>query len=218
MQTDYTCGLIDLQTFNSIPNIDSSNNLIHIDSDKVIEIPEGSYEIDDLADFIQNELLKENEDSVFLLTANNSTLKSEILCSYSIDFSRECSIGGLLGFGRVKLNKNVQYTSTFPVNIVKVNTIHVECNIVYGSYLNNKYVHTIHEFSPDVPPGYKIAEVPRNVIYLPVNVRRITSVTLKLVDQDGTLVNFRVDKKPAAYKLSCKNKAYLKSIGLTLKQ
>ncbi len=49
----------------------------------------------------------------------------------------------------------------------------------------------MHEFSPAVGPGYKIIEAPRNVIYLPVNVKQITSITLKLIDQDGDLINFR---------------------------
>jgi hypothetical protein len=57
--------------------------------------------------------------------------------------------------------------------------------------MNNKPVHTIHEFSPDVLPGYKINEVPKNIIYLPLNTNSISSVTLELVDQDGNLIDFR---------------------------
>lgn len=41
------------------------------------------------------------------------------------------------------------------------------------------------------PQGYKIVEVPANVIYLPVNAKRLSSITLKITDQEGNLVNFR---------------------------
>ncbi len=48
---DYVCGLVDFQTYNSIPNVDVTNNLFHI-GDEIIEIPVGSYEIDDIYQII----------------------------------------------------------------------------------------------------------------------------------------------------------------------
>lgn len=61
------------------------------------------------------------------------------------------------------------------------------------SYINNKQAYTVHEFSSIVASGYKIVEVPANIIYLPLNTRRISNLPVKLVDQDGNLINF---KKP----------------------
>ena len=78
-----------------------------------------------------------------------------------------------------------------PVSILKVNALRVECNITTGAYINQNKVHTIHEFFPAVPPGYKIIEVPKQIIYLPISVKSIDHLQLKLVDQDGDLVNFR---------------------------
>ena len=49
----------------------------------------------------------------------------------------------------------------------------------------------LHEFFPAVPIGYKIIEVPSQVIYLPVTVKNIDKLQLRIVDQDGDLVNFR---------------------------
>ena len=73
---------------------------------------------------------------------------------------------------------------------MRVNVVRVECNIIASAYINNKPSHTLHQFSPNVGPGYKIVVVPRNVIYLPVNIKRKSLVTLKLVDQYGVLINF----------------------------
>ena len=53
LSTDYICGLIDFHTYNSIPNIDQRNNLIHV-GDLIVKIPDGSYEIDDIISILQN--------------------------------------------------------------------------------------------------------------------------------------------------------------------
>lgn len=193
LDTEYVCGLIDFQTYNSIPNVDSSNNLLHI-GDKVITLPEGSYEIEDINKYLQNSLPKGYN---CILKANNNTLRSEIKSNMEINFNKNNSIGSLLGFSRLTngypniLKSNKLYESNLPVNIIKVNVIRVGCNITASSFINNKPDHTIHEFSPMVGPGYKIVEVPQNVVYLPVTVKRITSIAIKIVDQNDNIVNFR---------------------------
>ena len=100
-------------------------------------------------------------------------------------------MGRLLGFTSRILEASSQHSSDLPVKILKVNALKVECNITSGAYINNQKVHTIHEFFPRVPPGYKIIEVPSHVIYLPVNVTSIDHLQIRIVDQDGNLVNFR---------------------------
>lgn len=187
---NYVCGLIDFQTYNSIPNIDKTNNLIHI-GNRIIEIPIGSYEINDIAKYIEKELEKHDGKNKIMITANNNTLKSMIECTKKVFFNKEHSVGSLLGFSSRELTANTIHTSDLPVNINKVNAIRLECNIISGSYINNTKVHTLHEFAPRVGPGYKIIEVPQNVIYFPVNVKQLTSLTITLLDQDGDIIDFR---------------------------
>lgn len=190
LKTDYVCGLIDFQTYNSIPNVDSKNNLFHI-GDTIVKIPEGSYEINDISESVKRQLKKIHNNAVVIIKANNNTLKSEVRSTEKMFFNKKDSIGSLLGFSKRVLEPNISYESDLPVNIIRVNVIRIECNIVSGSYINNTQVHTLHEFSPKVGPGYKIIEVPKNVIYLPVNAQRIESLTLRLIDQNGDLINFR---------------------------
>lgn len=185
---NYVLGLVELLTFNSIPNIDVGNNKFYV-ADKVFTIPEGSYEIEDIEMYLQGALSPLG--IVIEIKPNNNTLRSEITCNRSINFQPNDSIGRLLGFAPRVLEANTTHTSDLPVSILKINALKVECNITGGAYANERQVHTIHEFFPAVPPGYKIIEVPSHVIYLPIAVRAIHYLQLRLVDQDGDLVNFR---------------------------
>lgn len=232
---EYICGLIDLQTFNSIPNVDETNNLFyygheHLKADvdivkrstnlhyigednniaeniaatektsivkkkrqlECIQIPTGSYEIKDLAKYLQSHL---NKNVVLSLEGNKNTLQCELLCSQPVNFSKPNTIGSLLGFKRNEvLKENVLHESSAPADILKVNVIRIECDIIKGSYFNNQPCHAIHEFSPKVPPGYKIIEVPQNVIYFPVTVKSLREINLSIVDQQNRLVNFRGER------------------------
>lgn len=182
----YALGLIDLLTFNSIPNIDNSCNSLII-GNQTVKLPTGSYEITDIDQYIQKVI----KNTQFSLTANNNTLKSNIISNKEIDFRIENSIAPLLGFTKIVLPADQLHISSNPVKILKFNAIRVECNITTGAYLNDSKVHTIHEFFPTVPPGYKIIEVPSKIIYQPISVKIIEYIQLKIVDEHGDPIDFR---------------------------
>lgn len=188
---NYVLGLVELLTFNTIPNIDKDNNKFYIleEEDDPIVLPVGSYEIEDIEKYLQKHLASKN--ITLNLKANNNTLHSSIECSHKVDFRPRDSLGRLLGFVPRILNSNTLYESDHPVNILKINSLRVECNITAGAYLNGEKVHTIHEFFPAVPPGFKIIEIPAQVIYLPITVKTINTIQIRIVDQDGHSVNFR---------------------------
>jgi hypothetical protein len=219
-EQEYVLGLINFESFNSIPNVEEGcNKFYYIDektSHKVgITIPTGSYEISDLQKYLrrlggdtrgaQEDDINDNDElnpisrnafkikHNFLITIqpNNNTLHSELKCSKDVDFTPADSIGSILGFNKRKLSKYQSHVSDNTVNILKVNTIKIECNIVTSSYINGKPNHVIHTFFPTVPPGFKIVETPANIIYLPINTRLIDNISLKIVDQNGKLINFR---------------------------
>lgn len=185
---NYVLGLVEFFTFHSIPNVDKSNNKFHVGG-KLITVPTGSYEIEDIEKYLQKQLTEKKIS--FRLQPNNNTLSSVVKCSEEIDFTPKDSIGRLLGFTQRKLSPNTEHSSDQPVKILKVNSLRIECNITTGAYINNQSVHTIHQFFPAVPPGYKIIEVPSHVIYLPISTKLIDYIQLRVVDQDGDLVNFR---------------------------
>ena len=185
---NFVIGLVDLYTYNSIPNIYSGCNKLYV-GEKTFVIPDGSYEIDELEKYLREIL---TEDNITLsLKANNSTLTCEIKCSEKINFEKSDSIYRLLGFKNKILDANTIHISDEPIKILKSNALRIECNIIDCSYVNGKKSYTIHEFFPVVPAGYKIVEIPSEIIYLPIRSHIIDNIQIRIIDQDGDLIDFR---------------------------
>lgn len=188
----YEIALLNFETFYSIPNVDESNNQFHYGEASVIDIPTGTYEVADLHTLLKT-ALRASDDS-FFIKPNNNTMKAEILCPHKIDFSKERSIGPLLGFTKKRVVNAIStpVSSDVPVNIFKVNVIRIECSIATGSFIDGVSGHCVYEFFPSVPPGYHISQEPANPIYLPViDSNIIDRVTVRVVDQNGEPINFR---------------------------
>jgi hypothetical protein len=198
LEGDHEIGLLSLETYNSIPNVDSTNNLFHFDEPlKTIKIPHGTYEVKDIEKFIQEffkKLTTKDKRYYLQLGTNDNTLQTSIKCTVPVDFSQENSIGSLLGFDKVKISAGIQQFANRVVDIFRINSIFVECNIASGSFLNGKASHTLYRFYPSSPAGYKLVETPTPVIYLPVTTRVIDNITLRIVDQEGSLVDFRKER------------------------
>lgn len=108
---NYECGLVELQTFNSIPNIDETNNKFHYgENADFVELPIGSYEIDDISKTIQdlinesekttenfrNDYNNNNNNHTFVsILPNNNTLKCSLKCTKIVHFDKENSIGSV---------------------------------------------------------------------------------------------------------------------------
>lgn len=168
-----------------------------------IEMSVGSYELSDIEKYLTyaiNKIYASAEPTttngpriayVYIAT-NKNTLKCEIESNLHIFFNKGKTFRDMLGF---KSNRSLapgsSHESDLVVNVSSLNTIKIDCNITSGAYSNDKLGHTIHEFYPSVDIGYKIVEVPQNVIYLPVTVNTINNLTIRCVDQNNKLVNFR---------------------------
>lgn len=204
---EWEMGFYDLATYNSIPNVEENkNNNLYFSNNVSVTLPTGSYEIGDINKSIINELKRQKSSIKFNLTANNNTLKSEIYCNSEVDFTKPHTHATLLGFNEGdKLTPNETHISPNQVNIIKVDVIRITCNIVRGSYRDGVEGHVLHEFYPNVSPGFKIVEKPKTVKYLSINKHNsLSEFYIRLEDQNGDLVNFRgesinlrVDIRPA---------------------
>ena len=158
-----------------------------------IIIPEGSYHVEDVNEFIQREMRKnchydkENDKSYIEISANTNTLKSTMFLrdNYEVDFRQYISINSLLGF-HTKLYTSGFHESENMVDILTLNSILVNIDVISGSYINGSTQSIIYLFFPNVSPGYKIIENPHNLLYLLITSDTIHSITVRLTDQNGS--------------------------------
>ena len=158
-----------------------------------VEIPIGSYELMDIEKKINDLIANILNGFKFSVYPNKNTLKCEVECTDTLFcIEKNNALQKIFGFSNDRiLSPNVRHESDSPVQISKTNVIKFECNIVTGAYSNSNPEHTLHEFYPNVEAGYKIIEVPNNVIYLPVTTRTIRDISVRIVDQDHRLIDFR---------------------------
>jgi hypothetical protein len=185
----YEVGLLSFDSYNTIPNVDESNNKMYFGDGHIINIPTGTYEIDDLKNLLKEEFNKQKY--TFHLIGNNNTLKIEIRSTAQIDFTPADSIGKLFGFTRRILKGKELHLSDHITDIFAVQHVDIQSNISSGSYINGVSSHSLHAFSMKAGPGFKIREVPNDVIYMPIDVSVLDNITLKINDQNGKLVNFQ---------------------------
>ena len=107
----YEIALINLDTNYSFPNIDRSNNCFTYSPNLDplwfdIIIPECSYHVEDINEFIQREMRKNdhynkvNDKNNIEISANANTLRSKMFLknNYEVDFRKDKSVNSLLGF------------------------------------------------------------------------------------------------------------------------
>ena len=192
-------ALIGLSMYNSIPNIDEDNNkfLYEYKNEKyTIVIPEGSYEIEGINDYIQEHLKKDRPSHIdlFKIRANLNTLKCVIEIydpDIRIFFDHNNSLKDLLGFTDNALQGVSSHESTNIVDILRVNAVLVHCSVIDGSYYNDKPRPILYTFFPNVPPGYKIVEKPNSTLFLPITIPVVSSMRVWLTDQNNKLLNVR---------------------------
>ena len=202
----YEIALVNLETYHSLPNIDESNDIFVYSPDNgnswvKIKIPEGSYEIDDINNTIQQEMKKRghhhlvNEDYYINISANSNTLKSILILEkdYQVDFNHQNSLAEVLGFTGAKYTGGF-HESENVVDILSINSILVNIDIISGSFVNGTTKNTIYSLFPKVSPGYKIIESPVNLVYLPITLDTIDSLNVSITDQDDHLLNLRNEK------------------------
>lgn len=193
---EYSCGLLDFATYQSIPNISHSNNKFYFDGDEdndsVIEVPTGCYEAVDILEYIKNELT--NHDVSFDYKVNKNTLTTTVRCSVNIPLNYTDSVLSVLGFewrDDEVIPATIEFESPDVIKISNSNVITVECNIASGAYVNGRLSHSIHEFAyNEVYFGRRIVEKPRIITYLPVICKRINLIEISAVDEYGGLIDF----------------------------
>ena len=71
------------------------------------------------------------------------------------------------------------------VHIMSANSILVHCNIIQSSYMRGTQAPVANHFFPNASPRQKILEAPHNLIYHPVTVDVISTLSVWLTVQHG---------------------------------
>jgi len=124
----------------------------------------------------------------------------EIQGDFQVDFRAQNSISSVLGFWNQVYEEGI-HKSQNVVNILSINSILVNVDVIGGSYVNRRTQNTIYTFFPNVSPGYKIVEKPRNLVYLPVILDKINKMETVVTDQNGKQLNLRGENLTIRYHL-----------------
>ena len=84
---------------------------------------------------------------------------------------------------------------------MNVNYILVHCNIIHSSYMRGTQAPVVYNFFANAAPGKKIIEAPHNLIYLPVTVDVISTLSVWLTDQHGILLDLRAQELTVRFHL-----------------
>ena len=107
-----------------------------------------------------------------MLSGNRNTLKCVLEITKEttiVDFDIENSIRSVLGFeARKYKGGSKRYESENNVNILRVNSILVNCDVIASSRINGMPASVIYNFFPNVSPGEKIICQPKHIIYVPL--------------------------------------------------
>ena len=121
-------------------------------------------------------------------------------CKVSCDVPH--SLASVLGFKRDIVYGVGRHASGRLVNIMNVNSILVHCNIINSSYMRGQQAPVVNNFFPNAAPGQKILGAPHNLIYLPMTVDAISTLSVWLTDHDGEHLDLRGEKVNVQYKVN----------------
>ena len=198
----YEIALTSLETYYSFPNIDEENNSLEIRIKGVwetITIAPGCYELSSINTEIQRLVVERNgEKNSIVLSPNLNTFKCIMeLKDVQVRFA-EKSIRTVLGF-QPGIYKEKRQESQNIVNILRVNSILVNCSLITSSYINGSCETVAYSFFPNAEPGEKIIERPTVLIYHPISFDFISELTVWLTDQEKRSINLREENLTVSF-------------------
>ena len=117
-----------------------------------------------------------------------------VVAKCKVSFDVPNPLASVFGFKQDIVYGVGRHASEKRVNIIRVNSILVHCNIIHSSYMRGTQAPVVYNFFPNAAHGRKILETPHNLIYLPVTVDVISTLSVWLTDKDGELLDLRGEK------------------------
>lgn len=127
-----------VESYNTIPNVNETNNKFDVDQKFKIVMPTGTYEVKDISKYIDGKLAilsqAQSKDYKCTITTNNNTLQTIIKANFDIDFTPDDSIGRLLGLEAKHLTAGHELATPLnkAVDIFKVDSVSIEYSFSDG--------------------------------------------------------------------------------------
>ena len=213
----YKVGLRYLSLYNNITNINSTNNNFHCSNGQrpgtISKITEsitllpGAYEITQIDAELKRQLAQHGVggDSFDIIAHPEINriaihIKKE---GFQIDRNIFNSITTFLGFTKnaTPLSKGYHVADN-QAAITDIHTIDIECSIAEGDIVKGLPKQIIYDMpSFTVPIGAKIIEQPQFINYFPLNTTLLHEITVRILDQDGNLINIPGERKFCSLKI-----------------
>ena len=192
---NYELAMVNLETYCSFANIrEGDNNSFKccVDGGKtwtILHVPTGCCELK----AINAEIIRIRGNSEITILPNVNTLQCILTvvgakCKVSFDVPN--SLASVLGF-KQSIYGGGRHASKTLGNIMSVNSILVHCNIIHSSYMRDTQAQVAYHFFPNAAPVQKILETTHNLIYLPMTIDVISTLSVWLMDQHGKLLDLR---------------------------
>ena len=202
----YKAGLRYFTVYNHVINIDNINNVFryNVGTDwRVISILPGAYEVKQINAEVKRQI-DDTEAFNIIARPEINRLGIEIIKErFRVDRAHEHSITNFLGFTKntTPLGKGYHIAEN-PAVISTVHTLDLECNITQGGIVRGEEKQIIYDIpSFTVPMGAKIIEQPQNINYFPLNTTLLDEITVRILDQDGNLINISGERKFCSLKI-----------------
>lgn len=132
--------------------------------------------------------------------------------NYKIDLT-EGNFHKVLGF-EAKIYEDAYQIAEYTANIeYKSDDIYVHCDIIDGAQINNDRTDVIHTFINVHKPGSKIVhKFDKPIFYKVTSNKPIQRMTLKITDEDGTLLDLKNTKVKYKFIISDESENYLEKI------
>ena len=136
---------------------------------------------------------KKEEETYIVLSGNKNTFKCELEIeknSTIVNFNVENSMRSVLGFeAKQYRGGRKRYESENKINILRVKSILVQCDVIKASRVNGIPYPVIYNFFPDASPADMIIVQPQHLMYRPLTMNTISSMTALLTDQKGEILD-----------------------------
>jgi hypothetical protein len=183
-----------------INGVDKNNNSII--EEKVIDIPTGKYEFNELI-MTFNRLLKKDKNFFKAYLESGKIIIEITKSTYSIDFSKQNTLANVFGYDIKVLtygkhiSENNYNSKAIDNNSLKRTIaeggVFIWCNLIDESYVNNRKINSIYKLKLDNDEINKqnllIGIEPRQIIYHKVT-SRPNKIILKLVYINSNLIEF----------------------------